>query len=286
MRTVYLHFIAFLLLLCGCSPQKNADEQIENKTILSLYPAITETVYRLDGQSRLVGRSDYCASPTEVLSIPAFGTSLTPNYEAIARNRPGLILTDKSAGTSLPSLQRLSSVKQLPWLTVDDIESSIIELGIILDKEEESQQLSSKMLTALQPTTTEDSPTMLVLMSGSDIKKGQIWFMRSDSLHGAAIEAAGYKNAAPSVQGGPPSMSLEQLLQQDPDIILFLTSRTESSETVESLKNSVAVLPTLKSVQKQQIGVLNGENLMGVGPSIVNLVEKIRKQGQILLDKK
>ena len=81
-------------------------------------------------------------------------------------------------------------------------------------------------------------------------------------------------------------MSLEQLLEQDPDIILFLTSRTESSETIETLKRSIAILPTLKSVQKQQIGVLNGENLMGVGPSIVDLIVKIRKQGQLLLDKK
>ena len=127
---------------------------------------------------------------------------------------------------------------------------------------------------------------MLVLMAGSDIKKGQLWFMRHDSLHGSAITAAGYRNAAPKSFKGPPSMSLEQLLQQDPDIIVFLTTQKVSPEKVDQLIRSMQVLPSLKAVQKNQVGVLNGDNLMGVGPNIIELVKALEKQGQLLVDRK
>ena len=127
---------------------------------------------------------------------------------------------------------------------------------------------------------------MLVLMASSDVKKGQIWFIRHDSLHGAAIEAAGFNNAAPKNLKGPPQMSLEQLLRQDPQIILFLPAKAVSREEEQALVKSLDILPDLQAVRGNSIGVLNGNNLMGAGPNITALVSLIRAEGLSVLDSK
>jgi len=286
LRVVFVSTLIFVLAGFGCSSSVPSETSKEPATILSLYPAITETIYYLDAQEYLMGRSDYCRFPKKAQDLPSFGTSLTPNFETIALHQPDRILTDQSMGTPLEELQRITPVLQYPWLTVDEMKKSIVQLGTLVKKPKEAQQLAMKMDEALQSTATPQSPTMLVIMAGSDLAKGQIWYMRRDSLHGAAIEAAGYQNAAPDTQKGPPSMSVEKLLEVDPDIILFMTAQLSSPETVSTLKQSISLIPALKSVQKRQIGVLNGENLMGVGPGILDLVDRIRSEGKILLEGK
>ena len=81
-------------------------------------------------------------------------------------------------------------------------------------------------------------------------------------------------------------MSIEQLLAQNPDIILFLTSKPIGKTESEALIQSLQILPALKAVQQGHVGVISGKNLMGVGPNIINLVSQVREKGQKLLEAK
>ena len=286
-RKIQCGIVRVLFILCcvissfGCS---SSDQKQINGKLLSLYPAITETIFLLEEGSQLSGRSDYCLFPEEVKSLPSFGTSLTPNYEAIALEAPRLVLTDKSMGTPVTELQNIAPLKQLAWLSAEDMSKSIVELGLIVNKPKEADELSEKIKTALQPKVTDNSPSVLIVMQGSDISKGTLWFIKPNTLHGSAIEAAGFRNAAPLDINGPPSMSVEQLLKQDPDIILFLASKKLTSDERDGLIKSLDVVSSLRAVQDKRIGVLNGDNLMGVGPKIIDLVEPIQTIGKSLLD--
>ena len=60
--------------------------------ILSLDPTLTESMFAIGAGDLLVGRSDYCKRPEAAAPLPTFGTSLTPNLEAIARLKPDRIL--------------------------------------------------------------------------------------------------------------------------------------------------------------------------------------------------
>jgi ABC-type Fe3+-hydroxamate transport system substrate-binding protein len=179
------------LNLLGCIGN-DSQQPSDNENVISLSPAITETIYALGAEQRLTGRSDYCIAPPQAGKIATFGTALTPNFEAIARIKPSHILLDNSLGAPAESLNSLAPVVQLPWLTVFDVSQSIRQLGLLFKKEEKANLLADQIVLALKPTHTEQSPTMLALMSGSDIAKGQVWYMRSDSLHGAALKRLGF----------------------------------------------------------------------------------------------
>ena len=275
----YLVFI--LCFLFSCSSQESIQKR--SQKFLSLNPAITETIFYLEAQEQLLGRSDYCLTPAQVQELPSFGTALTPNFEAIARVQPKSIFTDVSSGTQLNSLEQLAPVVQLPWLSADDIQESVIKLGGLLDKREEAENLASQIKTTFVSTAAADSPSLLMLMEGSDIQKGQLWFMKKGSLHGAAIEAAGFRNGAPDMHNGPPSMSVEQLIKLDPDIIVFLASKSIESSAQEKLIRSFDIMPYIQAVKSKRVGVISGQNLMGVGPGAMQLVQKIKEKGNELL---
>ena len=246
---------------------------------------MTETIYALGKEKLLIGRSNYCNHPEAAKILTPFGTSLTPNLEALARTRPSVVLIDKAAGAAMKQLTQVANTTQLPWLTREDIRDSILKLGDIVGAPEKAAQLSLQIHQSLESKTSSTSQTMLVIMGGSNIEKGQIWFIRRDSIHGAAIQAAGFNNAAPKQFSGPPQMSLEQLLQLDPDVILFLPSTNVTQTEKEALIASLHVVPTLRAVKNKAIGVIMGSNLMGIGPTIPTLVERIREEGRVLLER-
>ena len=248
-----------LLFLFSCSPESASTEEIQK--FLSVNPAITETIFYLEAEEQLLGRSDYCTTPPEARALPSFGTALTPNYEAIARAQPKSIFTDTSSGTPLESLEQLAPVVRLPWLSIEEMQGSVEKLGDILGKSEEASKLSSQLKTTFKPTAKATSPSLLILMEGSDIQKGQLWFMKHGSVHGAAIEAAGFHNGAPNIASGPTSMYLEQLIQQDPQVIIFLAAKTIDSNAKEQLIRSLDIIPSLQAVQNKRVGVIGGRGL-------------------------
>jgi iron complex transport system substrate-binding protein len=60
--------------------------------IVSLAPSVTETLFAIGAGPEVVGVSQYCDYPPEVLRLPKVGSFLTPNMEAIVALRPGLII--------------------------------------------------------------------------------------------------------------------------------------------------------------------------------------------------
>src|SRR6516162_10325338 len=104
--------------------------------IVSLAPNLTETVYALGLQDRLVGDTDYCDYPPEAQKKPKVGGAINPNLEQIAALRPDLVLVTKD-------LNRLDTVRALDTLgipsystdaahTIDGIISSTERLAGIL----------------------------------------------------------------------------------------------------------------------------------------------------------
>jgi len=65
------------------------------KTVVSLVPSVTETLFDLNLGSRLVGRTSYCIYPIgQVNAIPALGGTKNPDVERIIQMKPDLVIVD------------------------------------------------------------------------------------------------------------------------------------------------------------------------------------------------
>ena len=60
--------------------------------IVSLVPSVTESMYALGGQARLVGRTDWCDHPAAAREKPSVGGMINPSIEMIVTLKPDLVI--------------------------------------------------------------------------------------------------------------------------------------------------------------------------------------------------
>jgi len=82
---------------------------VEVRRIVSLAPNMTETVYALGAQDRLVGVTTYCDYPPAAAAKEKVGGPLSPSLEQIVALRPDVVLAAKTANRreTLEALERL-----------------------------------------------------------------------------------------------------------------------------------------------------------------------------------
>jgi iron complex transport system substrate-binding protein len=115
--------------LPGCDARTNATRaSIGPQRIVSLAPAITETLFALGAGAQVVGVSQYCDYPPEVVKLPKIGTFLTPNIEAIAGLRPTIVIGLQTS-SDLREIRALNAMGY-QTLMVDDNSIAGIEAGI------------------------------------------------------------------------------------------------------------------------------------------------------------
>src|ERR1700675_135651 len=118
------------------------------RRIVSLAPNLTDTVYALGLQDRLVGDTDYCDYPPEAQQKPKVGGAINHRLETIASLHPDLVLVTKN-------LNRLETVNALDSLgipsyatdphTVEAIIASTERLADLLGAPETGTALGKEM---------------------------------------------------------------------------------------------------------------------------------------------
>jgi iron complex transport system substrate-binding protein len=243
------------------------------RRVISLTPAITETVFALGGAAQLVGVSDYCKLPAG-LTLPRLGSSLTPHLEQIAALRPSLILSDGSAGAKSHELSALGHTEVLPWLTLAEVTASVRRMGQLLEQPTAGDELAQRMQARLSQAPPRGAPRVLLLLSYDPDRPAELWFIRRNSLHGAALAAAGAENAVDHDVAGLPRLSVEELVRVDPDQVIILSPPGASREARSQMLGAFNALSPLRAVKESRVGVLSGAS-QSVGPSILELVDQL-----------
>ena len=75
----------------------------------------------------------------------------------------------------------------------------------------------------------------MLLVLTPDPTSGDIWYVKSNSLHGAALHAAGARNAVPEPVDGAPSLSIEALIALNPERIILLSTEPATPELRRSI---------------------------------------------------
>lgn len=243
----------------------------EGRGIVSLHPSITDTLVAIGAAEALVGRSDYCANPA-VQAVPALGTSLTPHLEAIAAASPARVLVEGSGGARTDLLTPLAPVEVLPWLTAEEAARSIRRLGSLTKQEPQAEALAVAFEERLTTPAPTDGPRVLLVLSVE--RGGPVWFLKRNSLHGAALHAAGFRNAVDEDVSGAPTLSLEALIAADPDAIVFLVPSDAPEAVIEETRGMLAAITPLTAPTRGQVHALRG-SWLGTGPEVLDLVEAL-----------
>jgi iron complex transport system substrate-binding protein len=189
--------------------------------IVSLAPSITETLFAVGAGAKVVGVSQYCDYPSQVLSLPKVGSFLTPNLEAIAGLRPGLIIgLDTSANDrEIRALQRMGyRVLLVNDDSLSGIEDGIGRIGVLTGHAAQAQQLLNSMharMRAVRERLKGVPPRKVLMVVGHDplVAVGGGYLDRLMRMADCINIGAGFGAQWPR-------LSMEYILAEAPDVIL------------------------------------------------------------------
>ncbi|MCH2108871.1 MAG: ABC transporter substrate-binding protein [Polyangiaceae bacterium] len=261
-------FFVSLLLCFACSRAPTSPELTPEKKkqrIASLSPAITATIQELQATEKLVGVSDYCSTPT---SLPQLGTAITPNFEAIARVAPTWIAATNLAGSSAEQLKAIAPLNNYAWLTLREMTGSIRALGKKIERQTAANALAEHLEKELGQKENPQAPKVLLVWESAQ-GDPSTYFVRKNSAHGGLLAAAGLQNAIQEEIQGVPRLSLEELLQLNPDGILVLRQGSADKEAEEKILQSYQKLSPLQALGNGQIAVLSHPEVLSMGPGLL-----------------
>jgi iron complex transport system substrate-binding protein len=247
--------------------------------IVSLAPSMTETVFALGWQARLVGVTDYCDYPPDALALPKVGNALTPSLERIVELKPDVVLATTliNRRETVDSLDRLSipTFTARDPQTVEDVVREIAAVAAVLGATEQGVALVVEMrrrLDALEQTLAGRAPRRVLFIVWHDplITIGKNTFIAD------ALRRAGGVSVI-DVEQDWPRISLEEVMRLDPEVLVFASSH---SEAVRQTFDALAARPAwqgLTAVQKKQYATIS-DAVNRPAPRLLDAIEELAKQ--------
>jgi len=119
------------------------------KRIISICPAITETLFSLGLDKKMVGRTKYCIFPIDVIeTVPIVGGTKEVNLSRVRELQPDLIFAEKEENTEemVLELEKIAPVFVLEVKSIQDAYRLITTLGEVT----RTTETSSLLLTSCQ----------------------------------------------------------------------------------------------------------------------------------------
>ncbi|WP_294395103.1 ABC transporter substrate-binding protein [uncultured Clostridium sp.] len=215
----------------------------EPQKVISIAPNITEMIFDIKAEDKLVGRTDYCDYPEDAEKIESIGTMRSPDVEKIISLEPDLVIASTHFNEENAKKLQEAGIKVISLYEENDVTGvyTMLEtLGTALNKNEQAKESIDDMKKTINEVTSSvnglQEPTVYYVVGygeSGDFSAPENTFV------GGLIKLAGGKDIVPASDSW--TFSLEALLEADPDIIVLRNGEKEQFMTAEGYKELTAV---------------------------------------------
>lgn len=238
------------------------------KRIVSLAPSITEILFAIGLDEEIVGVTDFCNFPARALTKPKVSYS-QPNLESLVALEPQLVLAPPSflRADLLAKLEQLKiPTFVLESKTVEGIFGHIQLLGKMVGRASQANVYTANMRKQVANLTKRvegrPRPTLLYVLNSEPL----ITVGPGSFIH-HLIELAGGRNAAERANVPYPRLTMEEVLTQNADILLFPTGEYEGIPQAE--QDRWKRWDSLRAVQKGKLFQVQSDLLNRPGPRVL-----------------
>jgi len=249
--------------------------------IVTLAPSATEMIFAVGAGDRLVGRDELSDYPPEAKQVPSIGNTYpTLNTEAIVALRPDLIL---APGVISP--EQVKALEDLGLMvfhqsTPKDLEGifqQILTVGRLTGNTAQAEKVVADLrarVAALEEKIRSASSRPKVFYELDATDPGKPWTAGPGSFIDRLITMAGGQNVGAVLSSEWGQLSLEELLRQDPDLIILGTANY--GETPEKVRQRPG-WNRLRAVREGRIHPINADLISRPGPRIVEGLEAMAR---------
>lgn len=212
---MYKLLISILCLLCfSCSAFA------KENTFVSVSPSLTEIMYALGAQDSLKAVSSQCSYPKEVKNKPIVGDYYYINGEMLLDIKPDYILAPDSS-EFMVNKYRHFGIKPLclKYPNIEAVYKNILTLGKLTNREQKSEEvvkdIKNKIEEAKKLNTNPNKKILYVVSMEPFMTIGGKSFITD------IIEKSGNKSITKDIDTFYPAISLEYVINQQPDIIVL-----------------------------------------------------------------
>lgn len=242
--------------------------------IVSLVPSATEVLLALGAADRIVGRTDFDTDP-RIASVESFGNNMRAGAEAILAHRPHLVIDASYARWTAPAV--MSQHIRPATLTTDiqsfaDILSLIDTLGTLIGAPGRAASLRAELTAGaiqLHRTAPAIRPTVLYLVWVDPPRT-----ISATSYLNEVIELAGARNAFADLRAPWPEISMEVILQRNPDYIIVTSDIPEAGFRLRAM----AGWKSLGAVQANRIIEAPADLFHRPGPRVLDAAWWLREE--------
>jgi iron complex transport system substrate-binding protein len=248
------------------------------RRIVSLAPSITETIYALGLQDRLVGDTDYCDYPPEAQKKQKVGGAINPSLEEIAHLKPDVVLVTRHLNT-LDTVHSLDALGIASYATdpgnVDEIIASSKRLGDVLGAPEAGASVAEDLqgrLDVLRRKIESLPPRRVLFIVWTDplISIGKGTFIAD------ALRRAGAVSIVDSNQDWP-QVNLEEVARLQPEVLVFADSHSETTPRNFDVLATRPAWRTLDAVRNRNYAVIS-DAVNRPAPRIVSAIEDLAEK--------
>jgi iron complex transport system substrate-binding protein len=304
MFLILLLVLVFVFTTAGCSqtdltPEKTSDADLEDidsdesvtvvdqlgrkvslaglpQKIISLSPSNTEIAFALGLADQLVGVTEYCNYPPEVLEKEIIGGFATPNIERIVELEPDLILASTIHEETVTQFDALG----IPVLVIES--ANLEELFTSITLVAELTGVSGRGESLISSMQQRIGAIEEIVAQIEDDEKIRVYYeVYSDPLMSAGnsvfineiIKLAGGINIFEDIDENYPQISAEVVAERQPQVILY----PDYHGTADLVLESMTLRPGWESVTaviEGRVFAISDDAFARPGPRVVIAVEE------------
>jgi iron complex transport system substrate-binding protein len=267
----------FFLLFRSDASAVEAAATTSNR-IVSLVPAVTETLFALGIGPRVVGVSTYCDYPPETKTLPKVGSFTEPVAETIVALKPDLVLTSPSPGneTSVRAIERtgirVAVIQSEGGLR--EARSAILDVARAVGASEAGAALVARIDARLGAVKAAAAglarPTAAVVVG-----REPLVLAGPGSYLGELLVLAGGANIADALGGRWPRVGMEFLVASRVEVLVDLSVGMGEAPDDEDAAAAWASMPSLPAVASGRVVRDSDALMLRPGPRLADAAEAL-----------
>lgn len=277
--------IAALLLLPAAYAVAQAGVEIVDDTgarlhlaapparIVSLSAGATEMLFAAGAGGRLVGVAEYSSEPAAARRIPRIGDALAVDIERVVALRPDVIVV-WPGGNPAAHIERLARlgipIYRHRITTLADLPDSLRRLGALaatrVQAETAAAAIEQRLQTLERRYARASPPSALLQVWGRPI-----YTVGGGQVMSEALRLCGVRNVFADLRELSPVVSLEAVIQRDPQIIIAAAPPGMAAEWLAEWRR----YPMLRAVRTKRLLSFEDQRLGRMGPSMLDATEAL-----------
>lgn len=249
--------------------------------IASLAPSITETLYALDLEDRIVAVTNFCDHPPRAKEKPKIGGMSNPSLEAIVSIKPDIVVITMDGNPKGIDLR----LKQLGIRTyvfaatqIAELPQAIRDLGDALEAQEQAEDLASRIEISLSQYSVKSKIKHNEKFPERPRGKA-IFIIWPEPLvvagKGTAVDDVlnllGWENIASDSASRYPKYSVEAIINQSPDVIFIGKMRGDIRKLSKGILKKLSMLEAVRGGRVY----FTTDALYRLGPRVIQGMEEL-----------